>query len=84
MSTLQYDITALEKVTYLRLLSINETIRNNRNNITKDSLRYLKDKRKETDILLNKIKKLSINDIVIFHDLKTEYMSFEIKDPIFL
>lgn len=81
---LQYNIEALEKSTYSRLMSINETIRNNRSKITKDSLIYLKSKRKETDTLLNKVRKLTLEDSLIYNDLKYEYMMFEIKDPIFL
>lgn len=76
------DIKALIKVTLNRLLSINKVIRLNRNKMTKDSLIYYKEKRKETDILLSNIK-TSVSKLD-FHDLKQRYMSFEIQDPRFL
>lgn len=74
MTKLEQNISSLENVTLNRLLFINKTIRENRDKKNDFNLKELKEKRKQTDQLLSKIKKIGTNE-VRYTQLKQEYMT---------
>lgn len=81
MSNLDQDYKALETSTHARLLFINKTIKEIRNNkffLYKEELTYYKQKRKETDQLLSKIRNLPKNDRESYLKLKDQYLTFQI------
>ena len=79
MSNLDQDISALEIVTLNRLLHINKTIQHERNKgCPKRQLEMLKQKRKETDQLLSKIKNIPKDDKEAYLKLKELYLTFQI------
>jgi hypothetical protein len=70
-----YELQSLQKSIKLRLLNINAQIRHCRkNNLEKNNLQTLKDKRKETDQLYQR--SLKIKDNVNFLLIKNNYLKF--------
>jgi len=81
MSNLDQDYKALETSTHARLLFINKTIRDLRKNscyLNKEELTYYKQKRKETDQLLSKIRNLYKDDRETYLKLRDQYLTFQL------